>query len=153
VNPKTGRKEYVFANLELVYPSGDAESGYEFCFEELRAMKRGFIDPTGRVVKPKKQKVLKPQTDQRPITPPDREVLPKNTKSSSAKKLGIFHDTETNKGPVKIPIFDDNDVPQTKQDAVAKAARKARKEERANRTRKIAIVEVKAEPQTSKCSL
>jgi checkpoint serine/threonine-protein kinase len=169
VNPKTGRKECVFANLELVYPSGDAESGYEFCFEELRAMKRGLIDPTGRIVKPKKQKVVGQQMESRPITPPGQEVSPKNTKTSSVRKLDIFHDTETSKVPVKMPIFEDSELPQTskvplkisvfedsevpqpKADAAAKAARKARREEKANRTRKIAIMEVKAEPQTSKC--
>ena len=181
MNPKTGRKEYVFANLELVYPSGNAESGYEFCFEELRAMKRGLIDPTGRVVKPKKQKTVKTQAEQRPVTPPEQSVSPKNTKVSSTRKLDIFQDTETSKVPVKIPVFEDNEAekkpaktpifqdvtetsrvpakipifddseaPQPKSDAEAKAARKALKEEKANRTRKIEIMEVKAEPQTSK---
>jgi checkpoint serine/threonine-protein kinase len=150
VNPKTGREDYVFANLELVYPSGDAESGYEFCFEELRAMKRGLIDPAGRVVKPKNQRPAKAQSDRRPSTPPEREVVPKNTRVGSSRKLDIFHDTEPSNVPVKIPIFDDSEAPQPKQDATAKAAKKARKEEKANRTRKIAVMEVKAEPQTSK---
>jgi checkpoint serine/threonine-protein kinase len=210
VNPKTGRKEYVFANLELVYPSGDAESGYEFCFEELRAMKRGLIDPTGRAIKPKKQKLVKAKAEQRPVTPPEQSLSPKNTKVSSSRKLdifqdattskvsvkmpvfedveknkspekmpifqdseeskppaklavfqdaenstpqakmSIFQDTETSKVPAKIPIFDDSEAPEANADAAAKAARRAaRREEKANRTRKIAIVEVKAEPQTS----
>lgn len=182
MNPKTGRKEYVFANLELVYPSGDAESGYEFCFEELRAMKRGLIDPTGRVVKSKKQKVIKAQAEQRPVTPPEQGIPPKNTKTSSSRKLeifqdtetskvsmnmpvfqdtetspapaklSIFQDTETSKVPAKIPVFDDIEAPQPKTDAAARAAKKTRKEEKANRTRKIAIMEVKAEPQTSESS-
>lgn len=186
VNPRTGRQEYVFANLELVYPSGDAECGYEFCFEELRAMKRGLIDPTGRVVKQKKQKVVKETPAvERPVTPPKRAVSPKNTKAHSAKKLDIFQDTETTKVPakmpvfadeaqplpapaklqifadseqrpevetsqvpVKIPILDENGEAPSAQDAASKAARRAKKEEKANRTRKLAIMEVKAEPQT-----
>ncbi|KAJ9608679.1 protein kinase [Cladophialophora chaetospira] len=39
VNPRTGRVERVFVNLESVYPS---ESNVEFSFEELRAMSRGW---------------------------------------------------------------------------------------------------------------
>ncbi|KIW05543.1 uncharacterized protein PV09_03422 [Verruconis gallopava] len=176
INPKTGRKEYVFANLELVYPSGDAESGYEFCFEELRAMKRGLIDPTGRVIKPKKQTATKTDIEQRPVTPPNTAVSPKNTKVSSSRKLDIFQDTQTSKIPVKIPVFDDsvaqdqpvsttkvskkipvfdeNGQPQVETDAAARAVKKKmRKEERANRTRKIEIMEVKAEPQTIQTNL
>jgi checkpoint serine/threonine-protein kinase len=194
VNPKTGRKEYVFANLELVYPSGDAESGYEFCFEELRAMKRGLIDPTGRVVKTKKREVSKKLASERPVTPPEQNVSPQNTKMHSERKfdifqdteasevpmrmpvfddtlpsgapaklsifqdnetslapakMAVFQDTETSKVPTKIPIFDDSEVPRSKSTAEAKTARKARREEKANRTRKLEIVEVKAEPQTS----
>ena len=184
----------MYANLELVYPSGDAESGYEFCFEELRAMKRGLIDPTGRVIKPKKPKTSKNLVEERPVTPSEQGISPKNSKSHSARKLDIFQDTETSKVPVKmpifedteearppakmqifedgensrppakvaifqdtetskvpakIPIFDDSEAPQPKPDAAVRASRKARKEEKANRTRKIAIMEVKAEPQTS----
>ena len=145
-------------------------------------MKRGLIDPTGRVIKQRKPKMSKPQAQERPVTPPEQSISPKNTKSHSARKLDIFQDSETSKVPVKmpifddaenenvkpptkmaffqdtetskvptkIPIFDDSEAPQQKADAAAKAARKARKEEKANRTRKIAIMEVKAEPQTSK---
>lgn len=38
VNPKTGKAERVFVNLEAVYPDG----GHEFSFEELRARRRGW---------------------------------------------------------------------------------------------------------------
>ncbi|KAF2402304.1 hypothetical protein EJ06DRAFT_528412 [Trichodelitschia bisporula] len=45
VNPRTGRKEYVFSALELVYPDGyEDESNIEYCFEELRAKSRGWLD-------------------------------------------------------------------------------------------------------------
>lgn len=147
VNPKTGRKEYVFANLELVYPSGDAESGYEFCFEELRAMKRGLINRDGFVVKTKRpaSPVSRPTFKQKATT--DLILPPKTMKPESSHiKLSIFQDVETSKAPVKIPIFDDSEA---RPDAAAKAAKKTRREEKANRTRKIEIMEVKAEPQTS----
>ena len=42
VNPKTGRLECVFVNLEAVYPEGNG--GAEYCFEELRARHRGWMD-------------------------------------------------------------------------------------------------------------
>lgn len=194
MNPKTGRKEYVFANLELVYPSGDAESGYEFCFEELRALKRGLIDPTGRAVKPKKQTMAKQPASERSVTRPEQVVSPGNTEKHSEgqldifqdieasklptempvfedvvlsaaptklsifqdkepsqvhAKMDVFQDTETSKVPIKIPIFDDSKAPRSKSEAEAKIVRKSRREEKANRTRKLEIVEVKAEPQTS----
>lgn len=41
VNPKTGKAERVFVNLEAVYPNEDDPSE-EFSFEELRAMSRGW---------------------------------------------------------------------------------------------------------------
>lgn len=42
VNPRTGRRERVFVNLEAVYPDIRNPS-HEVSFEELRAMKRGYM--------------------------------------------------------------------------------------------------------------
>ena len=42
VNPRTGRRERVFVNLEAVYPD-IRNPGHEVSFEELRAMKRGYM--------------------------------------------------------------------------------------------------------------
>ena len=42
MNPKTGRQECVFVNLEAVYPDA-GKRGAEFCFEELRARHRGLL--------------------------------------------------------------------------------------------------------------
>lgn len=41
VNPKTGKAERVFVNLEAVYPNPN-EPTLEFSFEELRAINRGW---------------------------------------------------------------------------------------------------------------
>lgn len=41
VNPKTGKAERVFVNLEAVYPDPD-DPAREVCFEELRAVRRGW---------------------------------------------------------------------------------------------------------------
>jgi len=43
INPRNGRSERIFVNLEAVYPSPD-EIGTELSFEELRAAHRGWLD-------------------------------------------------------------------------------------------------------------
>jgi checkpoint serine/threonine-protein kinase len=44
LNPKTGRLEVVFADLQQVYPNRDDPMSVEFSFEELRARHRGWLD-------------------------------------------------------------------------------------------------------------
>ena len=44
VNPKTGRVEVVFVDLEQVYPNHSDPMSVEFSFEELRARHRGWLD-------------------------------------------------------------------------------------------------------------
>lgn len=50
VNPRTGRRERVFVDLEAVYPDYRNPS-HEVSFEELRAMKRGWMDKNWRAPK------------------------------------------------------------------------------------------------------
>ena len=50
VNPKNGRTEYVFVNLEALYPN-TGSPGTEFSFEELMAGHRGWLN---KIWKPKK---------------------------------------------------------------------------------------------------
>jgi checkpoint serine/threonine-protein kinase len=47
VNPRTGRRERVFVNLEAVYPDYRNPTK-EISFEELRAMHRGWMDKDWR---------------------------------------------------------------------------------------------------------
>lgn len=42
MNPKNGRRERIFVNLEAVYPT-PGEIGTELSFEELRAAHRGYL--------------------------------------------------------------------------------------------------------------
>jgi checkpoint serine/threonine-protein kinase len=42
VNPRTGRNERIFVNLEAVYPTPE-QTGTEQSFEELRAASRGWL--------------------------------------------------------------------------------------------------------------
>src|ERR1700709_602308 len=44
VNERTGKPESVFVDLEAVYPDGAEHNGEEFCFEELRARHRGWLE-------------------------------------------------------------------------------------------------------------
>ncbi|KAL2821006.1 Mad3/BUB1 homology region 1-domain-containing protein [Aspergillus cavernicola] len=50
VNPRTGRKERVFVDLAAVYPDYK-NPNHEVSFEELRAMKRGWMDTNWRAPK------------------------------------------------------------------------------------------------------
>ncbi|KAL4997963.1 Mad3/BUB1 homology region 1-domain-containing protein [Aspergillus recurvatus] len=54
VNPRTGRRERVFVNLDAVYPDYK-NPNIEVSFEELRAMKRGWMDKDWRKKGPLKQ--------------------------------------------------------------------------------------------------
>jgi len=47
VNPRTGRRERVFVNLEAVYPDYK-NPNHEISFEELRAMSRGWTKKNWR---------------------------------------------------------------------------------------------------------
>ena len=61
MNPKNGRTEHVYVNLEALYPSSDAH-GVELSFEELMAGHRGWLN-----------KVWKPETSYRPNKSPETE--------------------------------------------------------------------------------
>ena len=50
VNPRTGRRERVFVDLDAVYPD-IANPGNELSFEELRAMSRGWMSKNWRAQK------------------------------------------------------------------------------------------------------
>jgi checkpoint serine/threonine-protein kinase len=174
VNPKTGRKEIVVVNLEEIYPDGDYKTGREYCLEELRAARRGLLhrDWRKRVTTPP---ILVASNDVVKKSPlPDMDILsPKQQEIPTQKpaavlseenaglpvSMPVFDDqapalrTESTSKPVKIQIFDDEASSPQKQTGVAKPAKKSRREDRANRTQKIQILEVRAEPQTSRSSI
>lgn len=54
VNPRTGRRERVFVDLEAVYPDC-RNPAHEVSFEELRAIKRGWMDKKWRHKEPLQQ--------------------------------------------------------------------------------------------------
>jgi checkpoint serine/threonine-protein kinase len=124
--------------MEAVYPNGAGGKGEEFSFEELRARHRGWLDR-------KWSKAEQPSD------------LPEN------KKLAVEHEvtchldlpTESTMPPPQIPVkvMPDSRPTQTVPLKGESAAKKARKEEKANRTRKIKVMEVQCETQTSMHSM
>lgn len=105
INPRTGRRERVFVNLDAVYPDY-FNANVEVSFEELRAMKRGWLDKNWRTHKePLKQisgneNMLDPERElpeefHRKLTVKDSEpssqqqAVDLDGKSSKSKKLKL----------------------------------------------------------------
>lgn len=84
VNPKNGRSEHVFVDLEALYPNPNIP-GTELCFEELMAGHRGWLD-----------KVWKPETAERSskrLESDDKTDESIDTLSSEVyEKLAVFSD-------------------------------------------------------------
>lgn len=152
MNPKTGRLEVVFVDLEQVYPNRDDPMSEEYSFEELRAKHRGWLDHDWAAIRLKEQeearkaaeaiapKQSKPKPA--PLAPKDADVQPLKLKTVPLKG-SIDDDMAAN---------DENTPPSQEDLEKAKAARRARREEKANRTRKIKVMDVKevrGETQTS----
>lgn len=118
VNPASGKRECVFADLESMYPNGPDE-GEEFSFEELRARNRGLL---GRCWSP---------VEASPLTVEPEQTchldLPLQESSQPVAQLVQLNDMD-----------------------VKPAAPSRKQDEKANRTRKIHVMEVRAETQTSK---
>ncbi|KAK0978119.1 protein kinase [Friedmanniomyces endolithicus] len=177
VNLKTGRQEFVFVNLELVYPQA-GKGGAEFCFEELRARHRGWLDRDWSRPRPREEIEEKPATLEPSIKEqlPGREPhlvqpaqvsldlhmdeLPKQVKPKQ-RGFAIFEDVPTQLSPLEQPaqegpefaekfaktltLNDENDenaAPPPRRQEVD-VAKRLRREERANRTRKIKVLDVK----------
>lgn len=201
-NEKTGRLECVFVNLEAVYPV-TGNLAVEYCFEELRARHRGWLDKDWRKEQQQQQKKPKKLTKSESFdiqldtpTPLQEQMqqedaplaksvikdkpftifsdadqeMPTSRPTSKQKGFKIFEDTDLEPRPLPKPevssrpttvtktlaLNDENDenTPPSKQEI--DAAKKARREERANRTRKIKVMEVqhiKNETQTIKLNM
>lgn len=161
VNPKTGRVEVVFVDLEQVYPNRRDPMSIEFSFEELRARHRGWLDrdwaAVRRAEKDQARILAKEAAAAQLPSPKPAPLAPKS------EPLAIKQDVQKPPKLQTVPLKggeddalagDDENRPPSQADIEkAKAAKKARKEERANRTRKIQVMDVKeisGETQTSK---
>jgi checkpoint serine/threonine-protein kinase len=182
INLKTGRPECVFVNLEAVYPDL-SDPSVEFCFEELRARHRGWLDrdwAAERIQAPSISQAQKnSQTSQQPkeskrgfaifSDAPASKTQPEQERPASQRGFQIFQDDSENKSsPVQsspltidtslkvVPIKDENDENRAPSKADVELAKRMRREERANRTRKIEVMDVEhvqRETQTIKLNM
>lgn len=143
----------MFVNLEAVYPNSDDPYAEEYSFEELRARHRGWLDYDWAAVRREEEETAR-QREQAVIhIHEDEESSADRIRSQQAAAFLA-------KGlQVSLPLNDtqdendENAVPSQEEIEKARLAKKLRREERANRTRKIKVTEVRAETQTSKASL
>jgi checkpoint serine/threonine-protein kinase len=132
----------------------------EFSFEELRARHRGWLDRDWAAIRREEKKQARklaeeaaaaqlPKPKPAPLAPKQEPLTPKQDAQKPPKPQ-----TVPLKGGEDDAAGDDENRPPSQADVEkAKAAKKARKEERANRTRKIQVMDVKeisGETQTSK---
>ncbi|KAE8868888.1 hypothetical protein PTNB73_03941 [Pyrenophora teres f. teres] len=156
VNPRTGRIERVFVDLESVYPNHEDPMSEEYSFEELRAKHRGWMDYDWAAIRRKEQEEARkvaeaavaakqPKSKPAPLAPKQEPEQPPKPKTVPLK------------GSVDDDMGNDENAPPSQADVdKAKAAKRARREERANRTRKIKVMEVKevrGETQTIQANL
>lgn len=138
MNPKTGKLECVFSDLEAIYPHGADARGEEFSFEELRARHRGWFDRDWS------QNTMRANNSPNGKQAVDHEMT---------CRLELPAEQENSQPEPVLKVMPDSHAPQTiplKGDTAAAASIRAKKEEKANRTRKIKIMETRTETQTSK---
>lgn len=148
-NPKTGRVEQVFVLLEAIYPQGP-DSSVEYCFEELRARHRGWLNRDWRVGKKPKTLVHEdPEPQPQLVTITMQPMTPPKTAKEAAAELA-----ENLEDNLKLSDENNENAPPSQEELErVRLAKKLRKEERANRTRKIKVMAVKESTQTVKTNL
>ena len=155
----------MFADLESVYPDGPDtdQTGREMSFEELRAKHRGLLDRDWSKDNNQKQMLVTKSTE--PLdasiqkqsatdenTYPNQQdsnasgsseptchlSLPYSGDSADTQSMAESHPVQLDPPPKTVPLKDE-----------PSSQRKLKKDDRANRTRKIMVMEVKGETQTS----
>ncbi|KAJ9648780.1 protein kinase [Coniosporium tulheliwenetii] len=147
VNPKTGRTEHVFVNLEMVYPDASDPAAAEFCFEELRARHRGWLEHDWAAIR-REEEARKQQVIEE-AEAAERAKLEAKVRSKGAAAV-LSQELQ------KLALNDENDEnapPSQEEIEKARLAKQRRREERANRTRKIRVMEVRGETQTVQTNL
>ena len=141
VNPRTGKLECVAVNLEAVYP--DPENPHvEFCFEELRAAKRGWL-----------QQEWKQAPSPKHASPVQhRTPLQESPQKHNVSRVDDFDVGLKSHAPQLVRLNDENDEncpPETRSPAVKHTPARQQRKGDDNKTRKIRIRELKNETQTS----
>ncbi|KAI9792008.1 MAG: hypothetical protein M1833_001292 [Piccolia ochrophora] len=131
-NPRTGKVERVFVNLEAVYPNVD-DPREEMSFEELRAARRGWLQKNWS-----KDRHCMPQV----VTVEEDTELPSLCRSDPAEDISLVEDMQN----VALEEKEDVPVDQPLVDI-------AEDENQHARSKKLKVMEVKAETQTIKTNL
>ncbi|OCL14669.1 hypothetical protein AOQ84DRAFT_384545 [Glonium stellatum] len=156
VNPKTGKTECVFVNLEAVYPNISDPVAAEFSFEELRARHRGWMDYDWAAIR-RKEEMKKSQADAENQRHEKQSIV-----KESRQSAGSVSDKSRREGSVQailtgiednLVLNDENTPPSQAEIEKVNLAKKIRREERANRTRKIKVMEVRGATQTVQTNL
>ncbi|RAL01393.1 putative checkpoint protein kinase (SldA) [Aspergillus ibericus CBS 121593] len=127
INPRTGRRERVFVNLEAVYPDYK-NPNHEVSFEELRAMKRGWMDKNWRALK-------------EPLKQISGNAASGDLSSENPLEQGLENELPT-QFKQKLTVRD--------ADAHDQGQAQVAQESKANKARKLKLREVKGETQTIK---
>jgi checkpoint serine/threonine-protein kinase len=116
----------------------------EYSFEELRARHRGWLDHDWAAIRHKEQEqarkaakaaALSESTKRKVLPLAPRQVEEQPLKPKTVPLKGSIDD--------ELAANDENAPPSQEDVQKARAAKKARREERANRTRKIKVMDVK----------
>ena len=158
-NVRTGRLECVAVNLSAVYPDPQ-NPAIEFCFEELRAAKRGWLQRDWAA-----ERSYRPRERRFGDAPPSLAINAPLTVAASERdandeelqdvprafetKLRLNDETDENDENYENPPFDESESAPSQKQKDETAKKIMRREDRATRTRKIKVREVKGETQTS----
>lgn len=132
VNPRTGKTERVFVNLDAVYPNPN-DPNEEYSFEELRARHRGWLDKDWSLEKERTHREM--------------EANELQVETRVEDELNNSDDMVTAENDQQEPIVDDEGNDYTVSDPAT--MKEGSREGRSTRPRRKKIMEVKAETQTS----
>lgn len=133
VNPRTGKTERVFVNLEAVYPNPN-DPKEEYSFEELRARHRGWLDRDWRL--------------ERKHSNGEKEACELHIEIRTEDELNNSEDMVTAENDQLDPNVDDEGADYTVSDPAT--LKEGSREGRSTRPRRKKVMEVRAETQTSK---
>lgn len=153
VNPRSGRREVVYVNLSVVYP-GTSRSNLEYCFEEVMAKRRGWLSRDWKVedraVKETAKEEVQPLVEPKPKKKHGFQIFQDDGATENEPRVeAIPQLPDMENLPVRtISLNDENNenaLPRQVQGKQDDIARRMRKEERANRTRKIKAMPIRQE--------
>ncbi|KAL9618866.1 MAG: hypothetical protein Q9160_006456 [Pyrenula sp. 1 TL-2023] len=149
-NPKSGKLERVFVNLEAVYGANGVAEG-EHSFEELRALHRGWLSRDWRKTKsPTRATARKPlvNVSGNGVRSPERPLSPRE--DSEVSQLA---DDVKEKVVVSVDETSTLSLSESQQDENVPSASSGGSEEKGMKPKRMKVREIKQEPKTIKTNL